>query len=432
MDLSLANDARTRLDFREEPGGDLTAILTLTLPGGIVQRYESRVNDDELEQELGDDDEIAGAGVAPLVDCISRGEAFRLARSTPAQCRCRTAPAVAGHSEIGRTSTDHLGPVETAHRKRLSWRALVAAKEPGKRPKDPFALMKWVSELSVRRPPGWKLDASEATINKWWNDLGHDGRKRWKIRYSAVMDHAPAGLDDDARNEWWRTLPKSKRDKWRDDAYTDFWEKAGKVAKSVVTSKVFLTAAAGLATAIPGLGPVVGPVALSAAAGLSTGAKLVKAGMQAERGAKKQAKALTDQAVASAKKVTKSPAQAKQLLEVANTKRKNVAELVAAGRPARVRPPLGKVASKPAPSKPASRPSSSPTARPSSPAPKLPILSPALSKPASKPAGKVDSTAVLAAARAGRLRSNKGGPVSPATLLEAHNAGRVFWIEAAA
>ena len=420
MDLALANDARTRLDFREEPDGDLTAILTVTLPGGVVQRYESRVNDDELESELEADEEIAGASVAPLVDCISRGERFRLG-AMPARCQCVTAQqqaraAVAGHLEIGRTSTDHLSPVQAAHRKRLSWRALSAADELGKRPKDAFKLMRWVSEAGGRKPPGWKIDASTDVIDRWWNEIGPDWRKRWKIRYSAVMDHAPEGLDDDARNEWWRKLPKKKRDKYKDDAYTDFWEKAGKVAKSVVTSKVFLTAAAGLATAIPGLGPVVGPVALSAAAGLNTGAKLVKAGMQAARGAKDKAKKITDEAVSSAKKIAKTPAQAKQLLEVANTKRKNVAELVATGR-TRPRPPLGKVASKPA-----GKPSSAPKAPARLPAP----------KPAAKPSApqKPDSTAVLAAARAGRLRSNQAGPVSPTALLEAHKQGRVFWIAA--
>jgi hypothetical protein len=57
---------------------------------------------------------------------------------------------------------------------------------------------------------------------------------------------------------------------------------------------------------------------------------------------------------------------------------------------------------------------------------------------AGKPAQKVIAKAkakgahadVVAAARAGRLRSNHAGDVSPAELLHAAKAGRVFWVQA--
>ncbi len=39
-------------------------------------------------------------------------------------------------------------------------------------------------------------------------------------------------------------------------------------------------------------------------------------------------------------------------------------------------------------------------------------------------------SSVLAAARAGRLRSNKGGAVAPDTLINAARSGRVFWVTA--
>lgn len=344
MDLE---QARTRLDFREEAGGALTAILTVSLPGGIVRRFESTLDDAGLELEL--EPELAPA---PVVGALPYGygrPGDRDVHPWRYDCVPGVPPArrVAGLVEIGRTSTDHLGPEQDAHRKRLSWRALVAAPEYGKRPKDAFALMRWVGELGGRKPPGWKLEASTQTINEWWSALGHDWRKKWKIRYAALIDHAPPGLSDDDLNTWWRNVGKSKRSKWRDDAYTDFWESAGNVVKEIASSKVFQVAAIGLVSAVPGLGAVAGP-ALAAASTLNAGAKLLKSSVRAARGETDKARELTSSAVSASRKQTRTPDEAKRLIDAANEKRKNVQKLVTLGRPNRApRPPLGSISSTP-------------------------------------------------------------------------------------
>lgn len=432
MDIDLS---RTRVDYREEPGGVLRVILTVTLPEGVTRRYEATLDDAELELEL--EPELAGESVAG-VSTWQSGRAFppagelasamrdgptgpgsdwdrywhpwryspaELQRPNPyatAENRRRRVEAyergyrdgaprdpqgrpltrTAGLAEVGRTSSDHLGPTAAAHRRRLSWRALLNA--PSERPSD------------------WTLEAPAETHAHWWNALGHDGRKKFKIRYAAIMDHAPAGLDDDALNRWWLALSRKKRDTYRDKAETTFLERLGKVAKEVAASKVFQVAAIGLVTAVPGLGAVAGP-ALAAAATLQSGAKLLKASGLAKRGDSDRARTLTSEAVASAQKASKTPQEAKAILEVANAKRKNIEALAALGRPSRTRPS-----------------SSSTLARRPAPAP----------KPAPKPASSRGASDVLEAARLGKLRSNRGGAITPDDLLQAHAAGRVFWVAA--
>lgn len=428
MDIDLS---RTRVDFREEPGGVLRAILTITLPGGVERRYEATIDDPELElelePELAESSATAGvdprradgsawdrywhpwryppastrerprdrlrriAGLPPLTDCIARGEAFAREREAAmrqgyadARARPNASPAalarragVAGLVEVGRTSPDHLGPTAAAHRRRLSWRALTNAPS--------------------EQPSGWTLDAPAAAHSHWWNALGHDGRKKFKIRYAAIMDNAPASIPrdgsdagDDALNHWWHfDLTRKQRGKYKDRAEVTFLERVGKVAKEVVTSKVFQAAAIGLVAAVPGLGAIAAP-ALAAAATLQTGAKLLKASGLAKRGEHEQARQATTDAVASARKASKTPEETKAIVDAANVKRKNVELLAAVGRPDRIAPRV--------------RPSSSSSAR-----------------------GPVD---VLEAARAGKLRSNKGGEITSAELLAAHKAGRVFWVAA--
>jgi len=180
------------------------------------------------------------------------------------------------------------------------------------------------------------------------------------------------------------------------------------VVKDVATSKAFLMAAGGLATAIPGLGPVVGPAAMAAAATMGTAGKLIAASRAAKSGSKAIAAALTKEASAGAAKLTKTPQGARALLELANKKRKGAEALAAGKKPSK------------APSKPPA-----PSSRRLAPAPVPKRLPPPAS---TTPVRRADGEAVLAAARAGKLRSNKPGPITPAALLEAHKAGRVFWL----
>jgi len=54
---------RQRIDYIDQPDGSIVAVLTITLPGGITKRFESKVTRAELEQAEGD---IVGAELALL------------------------------------------------------------------------------------------------------------------------------------------------------------------------------------------------------------------------------------------------------------------------------------------------------------------------------------------------------------------------------
>lgn len=160
------------------------------------------------------------------------------------------------------------------------------------------------------------------------------------------------------------------------------------VVKEVVGSKVMQVAAKGLAVIAPALGPLA-PAALATSATLGIAGKLAKAGIASKHGAKSVAKVITDGAIKDAAKLTKTASGAAALLKQANKKRTALEKIAA----------KNKSKSKPA-------------------AKSKPIVKPASGKPSN----------VIAAARAGRVRSNKGGKVSSAELLRASQSGRVFWV----
>jgi hypothetical protein len=194
--------------------------------------------------------------------------------------------------------------------------------------------------------------------------------------------------DDLAAAKAWTKITRSNRN-WIHNKYgpPSGVEKLGKAAladvKKVVTSKVFRIAASALATAIPVVGPIVGPALYAASSALGVAGKLISAGVHAARGSKSVAQQLTSDAMADAKLLTSSPEAAQALVSIANGKRKAVETLAA-------------------PTKPATRP-------------------PVVTAPKK-------SDDVLAAARAGRLRSNRGGSITPAQLQAAADGGRIFWV----
>ena len=170
----------------------------------------------------------------------------------------------------------------------------------------------------------------------------------------------------------------------------------GKVAKAVVTSKVFAIAASALATAIPGVGPALGPAMLAASGALGVASKLTKASIAHKHGAPAVAKALTLEAVADAHKITSTPAAARALLDIANEKRLKVEKISG----------LATVV-----------------------APKAPAATaPAMQAPAMQANVAPSGAALLGHARLGRIRSNRPGPISEQELLRAHQSGRVFWV----
>ncbi len=164
------------------------------------------------------------------------------------------------------------------------------------------------------------------------------------------------------------------------------------VAKKVASSKAFALAATGLALAAPALGPFAGP-ALAVSAGMGVASKLAKGAVAAEAGAKRAARLFTKSAKKRAKKM--SPRNWRKLLKYANRKRKGAS----------------KVASKKRKRRKKRKPSRKPTRRPTA-----------------RRRKKTKRPSILAAAKAGKLRSNKKGAVTRKTLRRAAKRGRIFWI----
>lgn len=156
----------------------------------------------------------------------------------------------------------------------------------------------------------------------------------------------------------------------------------GHIAKKIATSKVLAIAAAGLTAAIPFAGPAIAGPLIAATAGLAVASKLHKAGLAAKAGLHDVARSLTHSAVADAHKLSGGkPAAAQQILDAANKHRQNADKIAASGEPAPL-PPIQ------------------------------------------------NRGDILDHARAGRVLSNSGEPVSEAELRQAAASGRVFWVAA--
>jgi hypothetical protein len=192
-------------------------------------------------------------------------------------------------------------------------------------------------------------------------------------------------------------------------SFGKFIKGVGKIAKSVATSKVFKMAASGLALAAPLLGPIA-PIALAASAGMGVASKLAGSAAAAIKGATSVADALAKSAASDARKLTTTPEGAASLLAAANAKRLGAERVAAKAPPPRAAPP-------PMPHFPrmaAQKPKAA-AARPAAPP-----------KPAYAPRSEA---ALLASARAGRVKSNVNTSVSDSQLLAAHRSGRVFWVQ---
>lgn len=151
----------------------------------------------------------------------------------------------------------------------------------------------------------------------------------------------------------------------------------GKVAKKVVTSKVMQTAAKALAIAAPALGPMA-PAALAVSGGIGVAGKLLASKTAAQVGAPLAARALQNSAMSDIKRIAPTATSAMGLLKIASAKASNA----------------------------------------------LNLANTATSKALAKPA----SNDILALARAGRVRSNQGGSVSPAQLQAAAQMSRIFFV----
>jgi hypothetical protein len=138
---------------------------------------------------------------------------------------------------------------------------------------------------------------------------------------------------------------------------------------------------------------------------MGVAAKLSGAAAAAIKGATSVADALTKSAASDAARLTTTPQGAASLLAAANAKRLGAERIAAKAPPPRAAPfPVFPRAQKPKPK--------------------------AVARPAPKPAYAPRSeAALLASARAGRVKSNVNQTVSDSQLLAAHRAGRVFWVQ---
>lgn len=115
------------------------------------------------------------------------------------------------------------------------------------------------------------------------------------------------------------------------------FKKVGKIARKVVTSKVFRAAAKGLQMAAPALGPYA-PAAMAISGGMNVASKLGQATYTAEAGAKRASRMLGMSARRHAQKA--SPRGWSQLMSYGNRKRKNAMRYANRGgyrRPSRYR-----------------------------------------------------------------------------------------------
>lgn len=210
-----------------------------------------------------------------------------------------------------------------------------------------------------------------------------------------------------------------------------------KGARKLAGSKVFRTAAAGLAMAAPALGPFA-PIAMGASAAMGVAGKLSSAAIAAEAGAKRAARALGRGAKRYARKKTRSSRSARSLLGDANRKRKNAAKLAgkkkrkkkksttkwgklaAAAKRAKKKKKKGKWAKAKKGSKPKRKKKKK----------GLSSKQKAARRAVKRSAKRAAGPNLLAASSAGALRSSEGGNVSLATLADANKRGRVFWVAA--
>ena len=149
------------------------------------------------------------------------------------------------------------------------------------------------------------------------------------------------------------------------------FKKVARRAAKVATSKVFKKAAMGLAVAAPFLGPLA-PAALAVSGGMMVSSQLASAGLAAEAGANKAARKLGLSARRHAKKT--APRNWRTLMNVGNRKRKLAFAHAAKSRQRQQRPNLYQLA------------------------------------------------------RAGKIRSNRGGRITPNALRYAAQRGRIFWV----
>jgi hypothetical protein len=336
MAVSPSELSRQRIDYVTEPDGKVRAILTVTLPGGIMRRFDAVVDPADLSEVSGTEIIVGLLGIhVRLPKFLSKAAAFAKKLATNPRGTIMTAVNKLGHVKIlgipiGVVSLQFLA--DEAARKGLG--------------KDLY------HHLEALGPNGIPGSPAHREATGFVAKLAPRDSRLEKVAIKALATKA--------------TGPRL----------------GSSAAKTLAHSKALATAAGSLASVIPFASAELRPALILAAGTMGVTSKLSRAQLFAHHGAHAEAKALSMAAYSDATRITSSPAAAKGLLQIANTKRLALARHAGIPASPRVQP----AAARRAPSNP------------------------------------------LTAAQAGHLRSNQGGLVTAAELLSAHATGRIFWV----
>jgi len=305
-----------------------------------------------------------------------------------------------GRSRVFRTRVDDIDLEELAAVFRSAERPIIGVSAPG------AAEWFWtgVVAASLGKNPAWGKDGEA-----WWQSLGSDKREALRAQLLAMQAGSPARGKDPKRDlAWWESLGKDKRQSLR-RRYTGDTSLLGTItsaAKSVVSSPVAMAInpLGALATkhAIDNPEQTLSLIPGGAAAGAGAKAALkLAATTKLMQGAAKQLES-TSKPLAATLDTTGRLAAAK-LAGAAGAKNAQLSILQNA-RQATSKLPAAVAKS---------------------------VMDAATSKAnkAKALAEQPSATDVLAHARAGKVRSNKGGKVNAAELRKAAKAGRVFFVE---
>jgi len=217
--------------------------------------------------------------------------------------------------------------------------------------------------------------------------------------------------------------------------------------KKVAASKVFKAASKGLSMVAPALGPFA-PAAMAVAGGMQVASKLSTAALAAEAGAKNAARMLRNSAKKTARRIGKGSKRASRFFGMAARWAKKARKISSRGRkrrkPKRKKETLAAAKRRRKRAR-ASAIAKSKKAQARRRKSKKPIVFRGVSRarrrqptaaprrrteraPTRAPTRAPSKMGVVAAARAGRLRSNQPGKTTPETLIEASETNRVFWI----
>lgn len=390
--MELSDLSRTRLDYRRLPGGDgIEAILTVTLPNGRMKRYRRSWH----AKKLG-----AVATHAPIVGAFGHGIAARAADEEKWRAaNLKPCPGGRNGDELnGKMIRRTLSNPKWANDpKNRNW--IANAKRHGIWDSDRLLGQYYCAQVKWSKPHYTGAALAKAIVEYAAPQLLNLVVPGAGVAVAAAIAAAEALSKGDtkaafsaatkAAQQMGTDLPtEDNADAILDSlnqtksALQDAAKNAPTAAKHALAHGVMGEAATDLAHEAKSLTGIDKAANVATAGVLGVASKLGAAQQRHDLGDKKGAQRMVADATLDARTLTQSADTAAHLLQLANDKRLG-ASAIASGKPI------------PRPTAPRTR------------------------------GAKVD---VLAAARAGALRSNKPGSVSADELLQAAKQGRVFWL----